>query len=112
MSSVVYCYHIDIVDIAGCRFSKAKVSLLTKQVQDGIDLRNKLEEQVRDLQRQLNQAREDNRHTNKRYHIILIFRFKPVKSFFSLSLPLSLSLSLSSIKLLTSRLLYPIEFSS
>lgn len=40
--------------------------MLSKQVQEGVDLRNKLEEQVRDLQKQLNQSREDNRNSHKR----------------------------------------------
>lgn len=48
------------------RFAKAKLKLLTKQLEDGAELRLKMEEQTRDLQRQLKTEREENKRLTKR----------------------------------------------
>ena len=54
------------------RFVKAKLKLLTKQLEDGVELRLKMEEQSKDLQRQLKTEREENKRLNKRYIIELL----------------------------------------
>jgi len=51
---------------------KAKLKLLTKQLEDGVELRLKMEEQSKDLQRQLKTEREENKRLNKRYIIELL----------------------------------------
>jgi len=48
------------------RFQKAKLKVLTKQVEDGVELRRQLQEQVNDLQRQLKSEREENKRVKKR----------------------------------------------
>lgn len=48
------------------RFSRAKVQLLAKQLNDANELRVKLEEQVKGLQKQLNTSREENKTSAKR----------------------------------------------
>jgi len=48
------------------RYTKAKVSFMTKQLSDATEIRTRLEEQVRDLQRQLKTSREDNSSLKKR----------------------------------------------
>mmetsp|Transcript_20828 Transcript_20828/g.29841 ORF Transcript_20828/g.29841 Transcript_20828/m.29841 type:complete len:381 (+) Transcript_20828:73-1215(+) len=52
------------------RFVKAKLKLLTKQLEDGVELRLKMEEQNKDLQRQLKTEREENKRLNKRIQIM------------------------------------------
>ncbi len=57
------------------RFVKAKVNMLTKQLEDGLELRQKMDEQNKDLQRQLKTEREENKNLNKRFvcHHTVIF---------------------------------------
>lgn len=49
------------------RYIKVKMQNMTKQLQDGAELKIKMEEQIKDLQKQLNNAREENRNLTKRY---------------------------------------------
>jgi hypothetical protein len=42
---------------------------MAKQLNDAADLRIKLEEQVKDLQRQLKTSRDDNNNLKKRYQL-------------------------------------------
>lgn len=41
--------------------------MLTKQLEEGLELRKKMEEQNRDLQRQLKTERDENKGLNKRF---------------------------------------------
>ena len=43
-----------------------RLKLLTKQVEDGLELRKQLNESVNDLQRQLTNEREENKKAKKR----------------------------------------------
>lgn len=43
--------------------------MLTKQLEEGLELRKKMEEQTRDLQRQLKTERDENKSLNKRFDI-------------------------------------------
>lgn len=49
------------------RFIKAKVNMLTKQMEEGLELRKKMDEQNKDLQRQLKTEREENKNLSKRF---------------------------------------------
>lgn len=49
-----------------CRFAKARVRVLEKQVEDGKLLRQQLLEQVHDIQKQLQNEREENKKLKKR----------------------------------------------
>src|SRR4051812_35338599 len=40
--------------------------MLTKQLEEGLELRRKMEEQTKDLQRQLKMERDENKNLNKR----------------------------------------------
>lgn len=48
------------------RYAKAKITMLEKQLKESIQLRAKMEEQVKDLQKQLNMEREEKKTMNKR----------------------------------------------
>lgn len=61
------------------RFSRAKVQLLAKQLNDANELRVKMEEQVKGLQKQLNTAREENKTSTKRYSFWMFqFSFRQI----------------------------------
>lgn len=55
---------------AADRFARAKVNMLTKQLEEGLELRRKMEEQNRDLQRQLKTERDENKGLNKRISLL------------------------------------------
>lgn len=42
------------------RYSKAKLLMMTKQLNDAADLRQKMEDHIKDLQQQLKNSREEN----------------------------------------------------
>jgi hypothetical protein len=48
---------------------RAKYTFMSKQLTAALELRKKMEEQTRDLQRQLKTEREDKKSTLKRYVI-------------------------------------------
>jgi hypothetical protein len=51
---------------AASRFLKSKVNILNKQVEDGVELRKQLIDQVNDLQKQLKSEREENKRMKKK----------------------------------------------
>lgn len=51
---------------AGDRYAKAKVTMLQRQVTEATEVRKKLDEQMKDLQKQLRMEREENRSLNQR----------------------------------------------
>jgi hypothetical protein len=52
------------------RYQKAKLKMLTKQLEDSLELRKQLTETVTDLQRQLKNEREENKKNRKRIQLL------------------------------------------
>ena len=55
------------------RIMKAKYSFMAKQLEQAVEMRKKIEEQSRDLQRQLTAEREDKKNLQKRYVRLCLF---------------------------------------
>mmetsp|Transcript_10202 Transcript_10202/g.9891 ORF Transcript_10202/g.9891 Transcript_10202/m.9891 type:complete len:354 (+) Transcript_10202:138-1199(+) len=55
---------------ATARYQKARLKMLSKQVEDGTELRKQLSETANDLQRQLKNEREENKKSKKRIQLL------------------------------------------
>ena len=49
------------------RFQRARINILMKQVEDGLELKKQMTEQISELQKQLKAERDDNEQNKKRY---------------------------------------------
>ena len=56
--------------LANAKYLKAREKLLQKQVEDGVEIRKHLNEQVSDLQKQLKVERDENKNLKKRVQIL------------------------------------------
>ncbi len=56
--------------LANAKYLKAREKLLQKQVEDGLEIRKHLNEQVSDLQKQLKVERDENKNLKKRVQIL------------------------------------------
>lgn len=57
---------------ASMRYQNAKLKTLTKQVEDGLEIRKQLNDQINDLQKQLKIEREENKNIKKRIQTLEI----------------------------------------
>ena len=61
---------------ANSKYQQAKIKLLTSQVQENVELRRHLNEQITDLQKQLKTEKDETRNLKKRLALVLVDNIK------------------------------------